>query len=122
MPAARWRRARGTLLAEFATRYEELKGDRAALDFDDLELRARTLLAREGAVRAGWRERFELVMVDELQDVNRRQLALLELLERENLFTVGDEWQSIYGFRHADVELFRARRDELARGPAERSS
>ena len=104
----------GALLAEFATRYEELKGDRAALDFDDLELRARTLLAREGAVRAGWRERFELVMVDELQDVNRRQLALLELLERENLFTVGDEWQSIYGFRHADVELFRARRDELA--------
>jgi ATP-dependent exoDNAse (exonuclease V) beta subunit len=104
----------GALLAEFGTCYGELKRDRAALDFDDLELRARILLARDAAVRAGWRERFELVMVDELQDVNRRQLALLELLERENLFTVGDEWQSIYGFRHADVELFRGRRRELA--------
>ena len=48
-------------------------------------------------------------MVDELQDVNPRQLALVQALERENLFTVGDEWQSIYGFRHADVGLFRAR-------------
>ena len=53
-------------------------------------------------------------MVDELQDVNPRQLALVQALERENLFTVGDEWQSIYGFRHADVSLFRAREAELA--------
>ena len=53
-------------------------------------------------------------MVDELQDVNPRQLGLLRALERENLFTVGDEWQSIYGFRHADVNLFRGRAAELA--------
>src|SRR5262249_38958436 len=65
-------------------------------------------------VRRAWAERFELLMVDELQDVNPRQLALLRALERENLFTVGDEWQSIYGFRHADVKLFRVRAAELA--------
>ena len=47
-------------------------------------------------------------MVDEFQDTNPLQLELLELLERDNLFAVGDEFQSIYGFRHADVSLPRA--------------
>ncbi len=61
-----------------------------------------------------WAERFELLMVDELQDVNPRQLALVSMLERENLFTVGDRWQSIYGFRHADVGLFTEREQRLA--------
>ena len=49
-------------------------------------------------------------MVDEFQDTNRLQLDVLEALERDNLFAVGDEAQSIYGFRHADVGIFRARR------------
>ena len=44
-----------------------------------------------------------LIMVDEFQDTNRLQLDILEALERDNLFAVGDEFQSIYGFRHADV-------------------
>ncbi len=65
-------------------------------------------------MRGTWSERFELLMVDEFQDTNPRQLAILAALERGNLFTVGDELQSIYGFRDADVELFRARRAELA--------
>ena len=49
-------------------------------------------------------------MVDEFQDTNRLQLDVLEALERDNLFAVGDEFQSIYGFRHADV-------DDLPRAP-----
>ena len=48
-------------------------------------------------------------MVDELQDTNAVQLELIELLARDNLFTVGDAQQSIYAFRHADVELFERR-------------
>ncbi len=94
--------------------YEELKRERGAVDFDDLELLARELLRRARAVREAWSERFELLMVDEFQDTNPRQLAILRALDRGNLFTVGDELQSIYGFRHADVSLFRARRNELS--------
>jgi ATP-dependent exoDNAse (exonuclease V) beta subunit len=102
------------LLQRFSERYEVAKHARDGLDFDDLELRAGELLAQDAHVRQEWAERFELLMVDELQDVNPRQLALVQALERENLFTVGDEWQSIYGFRHADVSLFRAREVHLA--------
>ena len=63
--------------------------------------------------RRRWSERFALIMVDEFQDTNRLQLDLLEALERDNLFAVGDEFQSIYRFRHADVEIFRERRAQL---------
>jgi ATP-dependent helicase/nuclease subunit A len=106
-------------LRSFGREYAELKRARGALDFDDLELRARDLLAGHESVRAAWSERLELLMVDEFQDTNRRQLELLELLDRGNLFTVGDELQSIYGFRYAEVEIFRARRAALgARGAA----
>jgi ATP-dependent helicase/nuclease subunit A len=102
------------LLAGFTGAYEELKGARRAVDFDDLELRARDLLDENPGLRAAWSERFELLMVDEFQDTNPRQLAILEALEQANLFTVGDEFQSIYGFRDAEVGLFRGRRAALA--------
>ncbi len=102
------------LLGAFGRRYEVLKRVRGALDFDDLELDAGRLLAEHRQLAALWSERFELLMVDELQDTNPRQMALLQALERDNLFTVGDEFQSIYGFRHADVGLFRDRREQLA--------
>ena len=104
----------GELLERFGREYTTLKAARGALDFDDLELGAAALLQEHERVRASWAERFELMMVDEFQDTNRRQLAILGALERGNLFTVGDALQSIYGFRHAEVSLFRARRDELA--------
>ena len=101
------------LLKAFGAEYELLKRRRAAVDFDDLELLACKLLQERPDVRQAWSGRFELLMVDEFQDTNPRQMALLTALERGNLFTVGDELQAIYGFRHADVRLFRERRDEL---------
>ncbi len=101
------------LLQAYGSAYEQLKRGRAAVDFDDLELLARALLSEHDGVRGAWSDRFDLVMVDEFQDTNARQLGILEALQRDNLFTVGDELQSIYGFRHADVSLFRARRAEL---------
>ncbi len=102
------------LLRSFSSRYAELKRRRRALDFDDLELVAGRLLGERPEVRRAWSERLQLLMVDEFQDTNRRQLRILELLERGNLFAVGDELQSIYGFRHADPRIFRERRRELA--------
>ncbi|HEY7829279.1 MAG TPA: UvrD-helicase domain-containing protein [Solirubrobacteraceae bacterium] len=103
-----------TLLQGVSRRYADAKRHRGGLDFDDLELCASALLRERSDVRSAWSQRFQLLMVDEFQDTNPRQLAILAALQRENLFTVGDEFQSIYGFRHADVGLFRARRAELA--------
>ena len=60
-------------------------------------------------IGARLRARFAHVMVDELQDTNRVQFELIELVSAGNLFMVGDAQQSIYGFRHAEVELFQAR-------------
>jgi len=102
------------LLRTHATRYAALKRARSALDFADLELGARDLLRDRPELRTRYSERFEALMVDEFQDTNPLQLELLDLIARGNLFTVGDELQSIYGFRHADVEGFRRRRAALA--------
>ncbi len=104
------------LLGDYADAYAEAKRDRAALDFDDLELHARDLLEDEPGLRSSYAERFDRVMVDELQDSNPLQLALFRALDRDDLFVVGDEQQSIYGFRHADVDIFRALRAQFAAG------
>ena len=109
------------LLGLFHARYSVAKRERSALDFADLELMARDLLKTDAGLREHYANRFEHVMVDEMQDTNPLQNEILELLERDNLFRVGDERQSIYRFRHADLDLFRAHRAEAqAAGRAER--
>jgi ATP-dependent helicase/nuclease subunit A len=102
------------LLSLFSERYAHAKREVSALDFEDLELEARELLRSDAELRERYATRFERIMVDELQDTNRVQLDLIESIARGNLFTVGDAQQSIYGFRHADVELFERRGAELA--------
>ncbi len=97
------------LLARFGAEYERRKRHRSGLDFEDLELLCRDLLSADVELRDRYRSRFERVMVDELQDTNAVQLELIDLVAAGNLFTVGDAQQSIYGFRHADVELFERR-------------
>jgi ATP-dependent helicase/nuclease subunit A len=98
------------LLALFGERYEAAKRDESALDFEDLELLARDLLRDRADVREVWADRFLHVMVDEYQDTNALQDELIDLVAAGRLFAVGDDRQSIYGFRHADVEGFRKRR------------
>jgi ATP-dependent helicase/nuclease subunit A len=104
----------GELLERYATAYADAKRAGSNVDFDDLELLARDLLAGDAAIRARYAERFGHVMVDEFQDTNPLQLELLGLLGSERTFYVGDAQQSIYRFRHASVELFAQLSDELA--------
>jgi ATP-dependent helicase/nuclease subunit A len=100
------------LLTRFAAAYSEAKARESALDFEDLQLHARNLLRDNESIREREGLRFRSIMVDEFQDTNALQCELVELLRapEAELFFVGDEFQSIYGFRHADVGVFRERR------------
>jgi len=95
------------LLDLYGDELGKLKRARSGLDFEDLELMARDLLRAHAGLREQYVGRFSHVLVDEFQDTNPLQNEVLELLERDNLFRVGDENQSIYGFRNADVGVFR---------------
>jgi DNA helicase II / ATP-dependent DNA helicase PcrA len=83
--------------------YNEMLRKASALDFDDLLLRAVELLRENAAVRAAWNSRFRYLMVDEFQDTNAAQEELVRLLagSQKNICVVGDEDQSIYGWRGA---------------------
>ena len=107
------------LLELYGARYDRAKRERSGLDFEDLELVARDLLRGDEGLREAYSSRFEHVLVDEFQDTNRLQNQLLDLLSRDNLFRVGDENQSIYRFRNADVGVFREHWEEAraAGGP-----
>ncbi len=104
------------LLTRFHERYGELKRRRGVLDFADLELRTRALLAGAGSDPLPLFGEASRVMIDEFQDTNELQCSILEGLGAANVLMVGDERQSIYRFRGADVEVFTSRRDELQAG------
>jgi ATP-dependent exoDNAse (exonuclease V) beta subunit len=114
--AARDRDLLQELLERFGIAYRAAKDGESALDFEDLQLAARDLLRGDEAVRERESWRFRSIMVDEFQDTNRLQCEIVDLLaggaDGKELFFVGDEFQSIYRFRHADVEVFRERRDQ----------
>jgi ATP-dependent helicase/nuclease subunit A len=99
------------LLEAFASAYAGAKARESGLDFEDLQLVARDLLREHEEIRDRERWRFRAVMVDEFQDTNRLQCELIDLIAGDEVFFVGDEFQSIYGFRHADVQVFRERRE-----------
>jgi ATP-dependent helicase/nuclease subunit A len=91
------------------------KRELSALDFDDLEEGAIRLLREEAEVAARVRDSFDAVLMDELQDTNPLQWRLVNLLRRPGrFFAVGDVNQSIFGFRHAEPEVFRSYRDAVA--------
>ncbi|MGZ6728039.1 MAG: UvrD-helicase domain-containing protein [Gaiellaceae bacterium] len=113
--AARDREQLQELLLAYDRAYRAAKDRESALDFEDLQQLARSLLQEHEEIRERESWRFRSIMVDEFQDTNRLQCELIDLLAREDgeLFFVGDEFQSIYRFRHADVEVFRERREQV---------
>ena len=94
-------------VADIYAGYETLLKQSKAVDFDDLLLRSARLLREVPQVREKWRNRFVYLHVDEYQDTNRVQYELLRMLanERQNVCVVGDEDQSIYRWRGADVSI-----------------
>jgi DNA helicase-2/ATP-dependent DNA helicase PcrA len=85
--------------------YADLLRARGAVDFDDLVVRAGDLLEADPRLRLRWQARFAHVCVDEFQDVDAAQLRLVRVLAapEDNLFVVGDDDQTIYAWRLADV-------------------
>jgi DNA helicase-2/ATP-dependent DNA helicase PcrA len=97
----------GRRSADIFAAYEKLLHDSKALDFDDLLLRSARLLREFTATRLKWQSRFQYIHVDEYQDTNRVQYELMRLLTgpQQNVCVVGDEDQSIYRWRGADVSI-----------------
>jgi len=93
--------------ADIYAQYEKILAQSKAVDFDDLLLRSARLLRDSAAVREKWQRRFRYLHVDEYQDTNRVQYDLLRLLvgPHHNICVVGDEDQSIYRWRGADVSI-----------------
>ncbi|MCW5667739.1 MAG: UvrD-helicase domain-containing protein [Piscinibacter sp.] len=90
-------------------RYEERLAAYQAVDFDDLILLPKKLLERDAEARAKWQDRLRYLLVDEYQDTNAIQYELLKLLagEAANFTAVGDDDQSIYGWRGATIDNLR---------------
>ena len=92
-------------LAVLYEHYQQALQAANALDFDDLLLEAVRLLRHDEQVRELWNRRIRFLMIDEYQDTNRPQYELMRLLSQahSNVAVVGDEDQSIYGWRGADI-------------------
>ncbi|NLX14220.1 MAG: helicase-exonuclease AddAB subunit AddA [Phycisphaerales bacterium] len=119
------------LVTEFEERYQAAKAARAAVDFNDLQRFACRLLCVDGdpnrpsEVARQMQRQFRYVLVDEFQDIDPLQEAILRLVSREsadppegNLFAVGDIKQSIYRFRLAEPDLFANRAERFANDAA----
>lgn len=116
------------LMTRFDAAFTSGMAERSWLDFEDLQLAALALLETRPTLRESLRRQFRHVLVDEFQDTNRLQLRLIRCLidERDDpasraLFLVGDHRQSIYSFRNADLEVFRAEESRLKKLDRQRS-
>lgn len=93
-------------IAKIYTAYESARKAAGALDFDDLLIEVVRLLRESKEARQRYRKQFKHILIDEYQDTNAAQYAIVKLLvnEHKNICVVGDDWQSIYSWRGADFK------------------
>ena len=105
------------LIDRYAEEYARAKREAGAVDNEDLQLKVRVLLEQHPDVRATLQERFRELLIDEFQDTDTLQESILRMLRGPEtpLLAVGDEQQAIYGFRGAEVEVFRGERERAGR-------
>ena len=111
-------RALAVFILRFDEKYSLLKKERGVLDYNDLEHKTLKLLEDEELV-ASLKKKYKYVFVDEYQDVNPVQEALINKISGENLFLVGDVKQSIYGFRGSKSRFFVEKQRAFAGGEGE---
>lgn len=89
--------------------YEQRRKKALLLDFDDMLFECYHLLTEDGQILSKWQKQFSYILIDEFQDINQRQYDIVKLLAlpENNLFVVGDDDQSIYGFRGSKPELMK---------------
>ena len=87
--------------------YQEKMTQKNLLDYDDLLVCTWELLTQREDILAGWQKRYQYILIDEFQDINKLQYEIIRLLAKplNNLFIVGDDDQSIYHFRGAKPEI-----------------
>lgn len=87
--------------------YEMLKRKNSLIDFNDMLSLTLDIMEKDEQVRNYYRDKFRCILIDEFQDVNNAQVELVKHLftEKSHLFCVGDDWQSIYGFRGSDIKF-----------------
>ena len=93
-------------IARIYERYEEMRRDAGALDFDDLLIETVRLLRDAPEIRSRYQRQFKHILIDEYQDTNAAQYAIVKSLVNpaKNICVVGDDWQSIYSWRGADFK------------------
>ena len=87
--------------------YDDMLVRKHLIDFDDMIVQCRELLMQREDYRRAWQNKYKYILIDEFQDINKAQFDVVRILadEYRNLFVVGDDDQSIYGFRGARPEI-----------------
>lgn len=101
---------------EICRAYEAAVRREGAIDFDDMLFACKKLLEENASIREKWQKRFPYILIDEFQDINPAQYEIVRLLASPpyHIFAVGDDDQSIYGFRGSSPECLKRFEEEFA--------